>query len=119
MIRTFLVNCEYERAEYEVKALRLELDIEVAGIATDGARGLEEVRRADPDLVITCVGLPSLSGLDMIRKLRQGGSHCKIVVATAGPTREADALEAGADGFISLPPSIDEFIGLVRRVMAG
>ena len=117
-IRTFLVNCVPERAEFFVKLLRLELTIEVVGEAGDGEEGLRQALAARPELLITCVSLPSMSGLDMIRELRNEGARFKILVATAGPTGEAEALSAGADAHLALPASSDKFISTVRQVLA-
>ncbi|MCH7593966.1 MAG: response regulator transcription factor [Chloroflexi bacterium] len=92
------------------------------GTAEDGSEGLELVRESKADLVILDLMLPGMSGLDICRALRQGGSVVPIIMLTARDT-ELDrvvGLEVGADDYITKPFSMRELLARVasnlRRV---
>jgi DNA-binding NarL/FixJ family response regulator len=96
-------------------------DIEVVGMAHDGAAGVEAVRTARPDLVLMDLRMPGMDGLTAIKHIRELSEPPPIVVLT---TFDADeyvlrALRAGAAGFLvkSTPP--EELIGLVRVAADG
>ena len=79
--------------------LSLESDIEVVAQAGDGAAALAMVREHRPDVLITDVEMPLMSGLDVARLL-QGETQTRVIVLTnfarAGYLRRA--LEAGVTG---------------------
>ena len=73
---------------------------EVVGEAGDGAAGLALVAAESPDAVVLDLAMPGLDGLRTIPRLRKEFPNVKIVVLSlAGRSLEADALEAGADGY--------------------
>lgn len=55
------------------------LPFEVAGEAANGIRALELVRELSPDLLITDIRMPGLSGLELVRKIRESGSLLQVV----------------------------------------
>ncbi len=73
--------------------------------AADGARGLELA--ADPrlDVIVCDILLPKLNGFQVCRRLREQGVWTPILMLTAkdGEWDEAEALDAGADGYLSKP----------------
>jgi two-component system response regulator DesR len=100
--------------------LSLEQDIEVVAQATDGAAALAMVREHQPDVLITDVEMPLMSGLDVARLL-QGQTKARVVVLTnfarAGYLRRA--LEAGATGYVLKAQPANELADAVRRVHRG
>ncbi|MFE4873666.1 response regulator [Streptomyces sp. NPDC056682] len=96
-------------------------DLEVVGMAHDGAAGIEAVRRSRPDVVLMDLRMPGMDGLAAIERINELAQPPNIVVLT---TFDADqyvlrALRAGATGFLvkSTPP--EELIGLVRTAAQG
>ena len=86
--------------------------------AADGGTALDLIARLHPDLVILDLGLPRLSGLDVLRQLRAGDDVPVIVVS--GQSEEADrvvGLELGADDYVTKPFSPREVVARVRRVL--
>lgn len=75
--------------------------------ATDGADGLAKAHALMPDLIVSDVMMPAMSGTDMISRLKQSDdtSHIPVVVVTAKIAEEArlEAYECGADSFITKP----------------
>jgi two-component system response regulator DesR len=100
--------------------LSLENDIEVVAQASDGAAALDMVREHQPDVLITDVEMPIMSGLDVARQL-QGQARARVVVLTnfarAGYLRRA--LEAGVSGYVLKAQPADELAEAVRRVHRG
>jgi two-component system, OmpR family, KDP operon response regulator KdpE len=102
-----------------LRALRINLaarHYEVA-VAPDGASALRAAVDAAPDLVILDLGLPDLDGVDVIHGLR-GWTTIPIIVLSgrAGNQDKIDALDAGADDYVTKPFGIDELLARVRAV---
>jgi two-component system response regulator DesR len=100
--------------------LSLEADIEVVAQATDGPTALALVREHRPDVLITDVEMPGLSGLDVARVL-QAETATRVIVLTnfarAGYLRRA--LEAGVGGYVLKAQPAEELAAAVRRVHRG
>jgi len=81
-------------------------------------KGLTEAGTRKPDLVIVDLGLPDGSGVDLIRELR-GWSQMPIIVlsARAGETDKVEALDAGADDYLTKPFGVGELLARVRAAL--
>ncbi|MEV4170199.1 response regulator [Nonomuraea sp. NPDC049709] len=102
-----------------LRALRINLaarHYEVA-VADDGASALRQAAEWHPDLVVLDLGLPDIDGVDVIHGLR-GWTKVPIVVLSgrAGNQDKIDALDAGADDYVTKPFSIEEFLARIRAV---
>ncbi|MGV9376915.1 response regulator [Nonomuraea sp. NPDC003707] len=102
-----------------LRALRVNLaarQYEVA-VAADGGSALRQAAEWHPDLVILDLGLPDLDGVEVIEGLR-GWTAVPIIVLSgrADSTDKVDALDAGADDYVTKPFSIDELLARVRAV---
>ena len=73
--------------------------------AADGERGLEEVARREPDVVLLDLRMPGLDGLDVLRRLRREHPAVRVVVITAHGTVDAavEAMKLGAADFLQKP----------------
>jgi two-component system, OmpR family, KDP operon response regulator KdpE len=102
-----------------LRALRINLrarHIDVH-VAATGAEALRTAARYPPDLVVLDLGLPDLDGVEVIEGLR-GWTHAPIIVLS-GRTDSADkvdALDAGADDYVTKPFGIDELLARMRAV---
>jgi two-component system KDP operon response regulator KdpE len=85
--------------------------------AADGAAALKAAAQHTPDLVILDLGLPDLDGVDVIRGLR-GWTTVPILVLTgrADSHDKVDALDAGADDYVTKPFGVDELLARIRAV---
>jgi two-component system KDP operon response regulator KdpE len=102
-----------------VRALRINLkvrdyDVDVAG---DGASALRVASHQHPDLVVLDLGLPDMEGTEVIRGLR-GWTGVPIIVLSGrvGSHDKVEALDAGADDYITKPFGIDELLARIRAV---
>jgi len=83
--------------------------------AEQGQRGLIDAATRKPDLMIVDLGLPDLSGLDVIRELRTWSDIPVIVLsARSEETDKIEALDAGADDYLTKPFSVGELLARVR-----
>ncbi len=103
-----------------LRALRINLrarhyDVETAA---DGTAALAAAARCPPDLVILDLGLPDLDGVQVIEGLR-GWTNVPIIVLSgrADPAGKVDALDAGADDYVTKPFHMDELLARVRSAL--
>ncbi len=102
-----------------LRALRINLrvrqyDVHTAG---SGSEALEIAAKFPPDLVILDLGLPDLDGVDVIHGLR-GWTEAPIIVLSgrADSTDKVEALDAGADDYVTKPFGMDELLARMRAV---
>lgn len=86
-------------------------------LAATGAAGLEAHARVRPDLVLLDLGLPDMSGLEVIAQLRREGDVPVVFLSgTSRRTSRVAALDAGADDFVAKPFDAQELAARLRAV---
>ena len=87
--------------------------------ADDGHAGLRLAREWQPDLVITDVSMPNMTGIELCGQLRSESQVPIIVLSVKGEERtKVEALDAGADDYVTKPVGMDELLARVRRNLA-
>lgn len=101
--------------------LELEADVDVVATASNGKEALEAVREHRPDVLLTDIEMPGLSGLDVARQLADEGPEIRVVIFTtfarSGYLRRA--LDAGVAGYILKDAPITDLVDALRRVHQG
>jgi len=83
--------------------------------AADGLAGFEAFNDWHPDLVITDLAMPNVDGLELCRRLRAVSTVPIIVLSAKGEEKtKVEALDLGADDFVTKPFGIDELLARVR-----
>jgi two-component system, OmpR family, KDP operon response regulator KdpE len=87
--------------------------------AENGAAALDNLRRNTTDILVLDLGLPDITGFDIIERLRGQGSTVPIVVLSSrsDETGKVTALDLGADDYITKPFGIDELLARVRAAL--
>lgn len=101
----------------------LELELKHAGyavmVATDGRTGLERALADDVDLVLLDVMLPQMSGLEVVRRLKEERPLLPVLMVTARGDRydKVSGLDLGADDYITKPFEIEEVLARIRAFL--
>ncbi|HKE48603.1 MAG TPA: response regulator transcription factor [Rhodanobacteraceae bacterium] len=96
-------------------------DCEILEVTADGEALLASVRAQKPDLVVSDISMPGMSGLDVLKKLRAEGSHVPFIFLTmhAEPALASAAMRAGANGYVLKYAAGKDLLTAVRQVLAG
>ena len=101
--------------------LEMEDDIEVVARASNGEEALRTVQQVRPEVFITDIEMPKLSGLEVAAELKQSGVPVRVIILTtfarAGYLRRA--LDAGASGYLLKDMPAEQLADAVRRVHKG
>ena len=82
----------------------------------EGLPAIDIVRRGGTDLVVLDLGLPDIDGIEVITRIRDAGSAVPIIVLSSRSDEAAkvDALDLGADDYVTKPFGIDELLARIR-----
>jgi two-component system response regulator DesR len=101
--------------------LGLESDIEVLGAAADGEAAWRELQRLQPDVLVTDIEMPGLSGLELAQRVQRHGLPTKVVIVTtfarSGFLRRA--LDAGVVGYLLKDAPAEDLAEALRKVHRG
>jgi two-component system, OmpR family, KDP operon response regulator KdpE len=102
VVRTSLISHGYEVSE-----------------AVSGEEAIGMIRSSEFDLVLLDVNMPGKSGIETCREIRADGSDPAIIMVTVRDSEadKVDALDAGADGYVTKPFGIAELLARVRAVL--
>jgi DNA-binding NarL/FixJ family response regulator len=98
-----------------------EADFEVVGAVRDGQRLIDVATRLRPDVIITDLAMPGLTGLDALARLKTERLDSKVIVLTMHHDADlaTDAIRGGASGFLLKESAGDELLTAVRHALDG
>jgi len=101
--------------------LKLERDIEILGVARDGAEAVELALKLHPDLVLMDLKMPIVNGVEATREIKNRLPEVKILVLTTYATDEwvLDAIRAGASSYLLKDASREDLLKAIRGTLAG
>jgi two-component system, NarL family, response regulator DesR len=103
--------------------LEMESDIEVVARAKDGREALSLAEKTDPDVVLTDIEMPSMTGLELAASLheRRNGVRPRVIILTtfARPGYLRRALDAGASGYLLKDAPAEKLADAIRSVHQG
>jgi two-component system response regulator DesR len=101
--------------------LKLEPDIDVVGAAADGEEAWRAIQQLKPDLVVTDIEMPGLTGIELAQRVQRYELPSKVVIVTtfarAGFLRRA--LDAGVSGYLLKDAPAEQLADALRKVHRG
>lgn len=101
--------------------LEIEGDIDVVGRAHNGTEALSICKQTRPDVVLTDIEMPQMTGLELAAAVKREGLAARVIILTTfargGYLRRA--LQAGASGYLLKDSPAEQLANAVRRVHAG
>ena len=121
MIRVLLAEDQAMMRGALAALLSMEPDITVLATVSDGEAAVRETHRLQPDVLLTDIEMPGLSGLDVAQRVQRFDTPCKVVILTtfarAGYLRRA--LDAGVSAYLIKDAPAEQLATALRTVMAG
>jgi len=96
-------------------------DFEIVGEAEDGREAIRCVEKLKPNLILTDLSMPRMTGMDAIREIKRRSPETKVLVLTVHKTEEyiLATLQAGADGYLLKESTQAELMIAVKHVLSG
>jgi len=121
VIRVLVVEDHHVVRQGLVALLNVVEGLEVVGEAADGVEAIAQFRKCRPDITLTDLRLPRLSGVEVIERIRMETPHARFIVLTTydGDEDIFRALQAGARAYLLKGMTTEELITTIRAVHAG
>jgi DNA-binding NarL/FixJ family response regulator len=99
----------------------LEGEAEIVATASDGQQLVERARQHRPDIIVSDINMPGMSGLDAMRRLKTDGLRSKFIFLTLHTDSRlaSEAMRAGASGYLLKHAAAEELIAAIHAVMEG
>jgi DNA-binding NarL/FixJ family response regulator len=94
---------------------------DLVGQVADGRQLVDSARRLKPDIIISDVSMPVMSGLDALRQLKSEGSRARFIFLTmhTNALLATEAMRTGASGYLLKAAAGEELLEAIRAAMAG
>lgn len=121
MIRVMLVDDQTLVRQGVRSLLALSSDIEVIAEAPDGETAVQQVPEVKPDVLLLDMRMPGMSGLDVLRKLKEQGTQPPTLILTTFDDDELvlGGLQAGALGYLLKDVALEELVDAIKAVSEG
>jgi DNA-binding NarL/FixJ family response regulator len=99
----------------------LDKSCKVVATVADGQALMKEARRLHPDVIVTDIAMPHISGIQALRQLQAEGFSARGIILTmhGDPMLAREAIAAGASGYVLKESAADELITAIDQVMGG
>src|SRR5436190_13810253 len=118
---TVLIADDHAIVREGIISLLKDHNFDVVGTVADGAALLEAAKRLQPDLIVTDISMPGMSGLEALAKLTAQNLPSKIILLTMhdDPELATRAVRAGASGFVLKEGAAEELTMAIDQVIRG
>ena len=101
--------------------LELEEDIAVIAQSGDGEETVKKALEYNPDVILLDINMPSMNGIEVLRRLKDLGTVSKIIMLTSHEDKEYlfETMKIGADGYVLKDSDADSLIKAIRDVNMG
>src|SRR5271168_4002216 len=96
-------------------------DLQIVGEASDGLEAVQKAEELQPDLIVLDIGLPTLNGIEVARRIRKLCPECKILFMSQGSSADVaqEAFSLGALGYVVKAHAGSELLAAVEAVCQG
>jgi len=103
------------------RAIKSRPEFELVGLAADGREALTEIRELAPSVALVDNGLPSLTGVEIVRAVQRDSVPTRVIILSADGSGSLvyDAVQLGAAGFLSKASTLTEICDAVATVARG
>jgi len=121
MIRVLLAEDQTLLRGALAALLNLESDLEVVGAAADGESAWRELQRLKPDVLVTDIEMPGLTGLELAQRIHRHELPTRVVIVTtfARPGFLRRALDAGVGAYLLKDAPAEQLADAIRQVQRG
>ena len=121
MIRVLLAEDQALLRGALVALLGLEDDITVVGSVADGESAWRELQRLQPDVLVTDIEMPVLTGLELVQRIQRQALPVRVIIVTtfARPGFLRRALDAGVAGYLLKDAPAEQLVSALRTVQRG
>lgn len=100
-IHVFIVEDHPIQRDTLIEYLDFSEGLELCGVASSGEQALEKLEAVDPDVLVTDLALPGMSGLTLVERVRGARDlPCLVLTGNGDAHHVVRAFEAGADGYV-------------------
>ena len=121
VLRVFLADDHEMIREGLKKLIQEQADMEVIGEAGSGYAAWQQIKKLQPDIVVTDISMPDMNGAQLTKRLNQEYPHIKVIALTGFEDQNylRQLLQAGASGYVLKRVAAKELIHAIRIVAAG
>jgi DNA-binding NarL/FixJ family response regulator len=96
-------------------------NLQIVGEVTDGLEAVQKAEELRPDLVLMDIGLPTLNGIEVARRIRELSPKCKILFVSENRSRDVaeEALRTGGGGYVVKSDAAADLLPAAKAVLAG
>lgn len=119
-IKVFLVDDHPIVSEGLRRLLELDSEVEVTGVAASAEEALDQLQFSSPEVVLMDIRLPEMNGIEATRQIKARHPNIRVVILSAfGNEYLAQAIEAGADGYVLKTSKQSELVDAVKHAANG
>ena len=120
-IRVLVVDDYEPFRRFFCSTLRRKADLQIIGEMSDGLEAVRKAEELQPDLIVLDIGLPSLNGIEVARRLRKLSPHSRILFVSQETSTDViqEALSTGAHGYVVKTDAGSELMEALDTVLRG
>lgn len=119
--RPRILVADDHRAMLDTLVQMLSREFEIVATVTDGIAVVTKAEQLEPDVLVLDIAMPGLNGIAAAGRLRENGSHAKVVFVTNMRGREfvQESLALGDVGFVAKDRIVADLLPAIRQVLSG
>jgi DNA-binding NarL/FixJ family response regulator len=120
-IRVLVVDDYEPWRRYLSAAIQKQPELQLIGEVSDGLEAVQKAQELQPDLILLDIGLPSLNGLEVARRIRKGSPASRILFVSENRSADIakEALRTGASGYVVKSDAASELRGAICSALEG